>query len=99
VLHAFLPLSSFQHHLASFDSTFMHVFERFLNLGFFECQEALLVHWKVSLPISSGGVGLIFCKDHCANNFKSWMLIMLVIAFKLLLDLHPFLLEAIGVTI
>ncbi len=100
MLHVFLPLLSFRHHLASFDSTFMHVFERFLSLGSLECQEALLVCQNVSLPISSGGIGFIYVKTIVPTTyFESWMLIVLIIAFKLLLDLHPFLLEVIEVTI
>jgi hypothetical protein len=78
----------------------MHVFERFLSLGSLECQEALLVCQNVSLPISSGGIGFIYVKTIVPTTyFESWMLIVLIIAFKLLLDLHPFLLEVIEVTI
>jgi hypothetical protein len=75
----------------------MQVFERILSLGSLECQEAPLLCQKVSLPIFSGRIGLIFAKTIVSTAYsKSWTLIVFVITFNLLLDLHPFLLKAIG---
>jgi hypothetical protein len=75
----------------------MQVFERLLSLSSLECKEAPLVRQKVSLPIFSRGIGFISIETIAPMAyFESWMLITLVITFKLL-DLHPLLLKVIGV--
>jgi hypothetical protein len=54
----------------------------------------------VSLPILNGGIGFIFTETITSIVYLgSWTSIVLVIAFRFLLDSHPFLLlEAIGVS-
>jgi hypothetical protein len=53
----------------------------------------------VVLPISSGGVWLISSKVITLTAYLgNWAIIALVITYKFLLDFHPFLLEAIGVS-
>jgi len=45
----FLPFLDFQQQLTSFDSTLIHVFERFLRQGFLECLEVPLIRQQASL--------------------------------------------------
>jgi hypothetical protein len=55
------------------------------------------VHRHVTLPISSGDIGLILVDIIVLVAFLgSWALVVLVITFRFLLDSYPFLLEAIG---
>lgn len=94
---AFPPFLSFWHQLASFDLTLIQVFEWLLCLGFFECLKALLMHQHVSLLISNGGIGLIYIETIVSVTYLgNWALVEHVIVFRLLLNSHPFLLEAIG---
>ncbi len=52
----------------------------------------------MALPISSGGIRLIsFEFTVLLVDLGNWALIAHVIAFRFLLDSHPFLLEVIGV--
>jgi hypothetical protein len=56
----------------------MQVFERLLSLSSLECQEALLVCQKVSLPIFNGGIGFISTKTIVPTAyFESWTLTVL----------------------
>jgi hypothetical protein len=56
-----------------------------------------LVHWHVSLPISSGGIGFIFAKTIALVVYlRNWVLVAFIIASRFLLNSCPFLLEAIG---
>ncbi len=48
---SFLPFLDFQRQLTSFDSTLIHVFERFLKQGFLECLEVPLICQQVSLGV------------------------------------------------
>ncbi len=95
-VHALLELSTstcilqFDHHAN---------FERLLGLDFLKCLKAPLVCPQVSLPISNDGIGLISTKTIAPIAYLgSWTLVVLVIASRFLLDLRPFLLEAIGVS-
>lgn len=65
-----------------------------MSRGFFwVCQH-------VSLPFLSGKIGLIFAETIASRVYLgSWVLVVLVITFRFLLDSSLFLLEAIGVTI
>jgi hypothetical protein len=75
----------------------MQVYEKVLGPSCFECLKAPLVHWEVMFPISSGSMGFISVKTIEPMIFLgSWALVTLDITFKFLLDLHSFLLEAIG---
>jgi len=99
LLRAFSPLPSFRHELVSFDLTFMQICERLLGPSCFECLKPPLVHWEVMFPISRGSIGFILAKTIELMIFLgSWALVTLVITSRFLLDLHPFLLEAIGVS-
>jgi len=83
----------FRHQLASFDSILMQVFERLLNPCYFECLKVLLVCWHVSLPVFSGKISFIFAKTIVLIVYLgNWVLIMLIIVFRFLLDSCMFLL-------
>jgi hypothetical protein len=87
----FMLLLNFWHQLASFNSICMQVFERLLGPWFLKCLVAPLVCQKVSLPIFNGGIGLIFTETIISIAYLgSWMLVVLVIASKFLLDSRPF---------
>jgi hypothetical protein len=54
---------------------------------------------QVSVPVFNGGIGLIFAKTIVPTTYLgSWALVAPTIVFKLLVDSHPFFLEAIGVS-
>jgi hypothetical protein len=75
----------------------MHVFEKLLNPCYFEFPEVFLVCWHVSLPIFSGKIGFIFAKNIASEVYLgSWVLVMLVIDFRFLLNSCLFLFEAWG---
>jgi hypothetical protein len=53
----------------------------------------------VTLPVSSGGVGLIFSEVIVLVIYVgSWAFITTIIVFKFLLNFHLFLLKSIGVS-
>jgi hypothetical protein len=75
----------------------MQVFERLLSPCSLECLKTPLVHWHVSFPIYGGGIGFNSINTIVWTTYlMSWALVMPISAFRFLLDLCPFLLEAIG---
>ncbi len=63
----------------------------------FECLKAPLVRRQVLLPISSRRTGFISTKTIALTMYLGgWVLIMLIITSRFLLDSRPFLLVAIG---
>ncbi len=98
VLHVSAPFE-LSTSICILNSTFMQVFEKLLGPEFFKCLEAPLVCHQVSLPISNVGISFISTKTIASITYVgSWTLVMLIIASRFLLDLCPFLLEAIGMS-
>jgi hypothetical protein len=74
------------------------IFYKHLGLCSLQCLHAFLVHWKVALPIFSGGIWPISLKLITQIAYMwSWALVAHVITSRFLLDFCPFLLKMIVV--
>jgi hypothetical protein len=90
------PSSIFTESLISFDYSLLQVFGRLLGLGSFDSPKGLLVHKQTSLLITLNGVKFISTSTIALVAYLgSWVLVVLVITIRFMVDQHPFLLEAL----
>jgi hypothetical protein len=97
LFHFFLTFLYFQCQLASFNSTFIHVFKIFLRLGYLKCSETPLCRQQASFSISKGGIGLVFGEVITSTTYLGrWGFLTPIVVFKFWQDGHSFLLGDIG---
>ncbi len=90
------PFSTFINSLVSFNFSFFQMLGHLLNQRLFDGLEGPLVHKQTSFPIIFGGIRFISITTIALTTYlRNWPFVTSIIAINVMVDQHPFLLEAL----